>query len=593
MTVTRRRFFKTTGALGATAATGTLINARRTPRARGMPATLDNKDLQPLPSMAALAAAKPLPPLAIIALNRMGYGPRPGDVEAFEALPGATPQAKLQAYVDQQLAPDTIDDSACDARIAAAQLKIKYDTVHEIRPLQTLDKSSAELWALRGMNFSETSRPLYEVWVATWLRALYSKRQLKEVLVDFWHSHFNVNGLAESAISCTFPVYDRLMRTHCLGNFRTLLEEVGKSTAMMYYLDNVSNKASGGEGGNENYARELFELHTISARNYFKFYQDRSQIGTTQYNGNTYVAGYIDEDVYEAAACLTGWTIDTATGTFKYEGTWHWTGPKTVLSTTIPRNQAPMEDGQDVFDLLARHPGTARHLCTKLCRRLIADSPPSSVIDAAVQVWMANLDAPDQIRQVVRTILLSDAFQTTWGQKLKRPAEAVAAYLRATNAEAPNDIIDPNDANKGGYWINFYYRMREAGHSFFDWRTPDGYPDNISYWASTNGMLRRWNMPYIIIQWWGGNMQIDLIAQTDLSGSCTQIVDFWIGRLCGYSIDPAVRQELIAFMAQGGDPNQPPRPTAKAPDWNDPNAINDRLNSMVQLLATSPDFHAR
>lgn len=594
MTITRRHFLG-----GSAAATTAAAVAAATGASLSRPTAA-------LACQAALATA----PLEIIALNRMAFGPRPGDIAAFRAL-GATPDAQLAAYVEQQLDPDAIDDSACDARIAAARLKIRYDDVNEARPLETLAQTTPELWPrakyTMQMNYQERVRPYNEVRVATWIRAVYSKRQLFEVLVDFWHNHFNINASTDAPISATFPVYDRdVIRANCLGNFRTFLEAVAKSTAMMYYLDNVSNRIAGGEGGNENFARELFELHTLGSDNYLKFYDDRRNIGTIDYNGEQHARGYIDDDVYEASYCFTGWTIanghwerpERDDGTFYYDPNWHFTGRKTVLSPdgfpNIDSNQPPLKDGQDVLDLLARHPSTARYLCTKLCRRLIADTPPDRVVDAAVEVWMANRDAPDQIKQVVRTILLSNEFKTTWGQKVKRPLEAMFAYLRATGAELPVDAVSVDgDERKGGFWGSLFWNVDATGHRLFAWGPPTGHPDVASYWANTNGLLQRWNLPYVITQTWGGNVQIDLLAQTDMNASCVQIVDFWIDRLCGYAINPAVRQALISFLAQEGDPNQPPKPTSKAPDWNNEAALADRLFSMVQLLAASPDFHAR
>ncbi len=195
MTVSRRHFLKTSGAVGAAAtALPQLPEAAAAPGPAG-----------PIWKLAATPAATTiLPPLAVIALNRLGYGPRPGDIEAFNAL-GATPDACLQAYVDQQLNPDALDDSACEARLVAARMKTKYGTVHEVRPLDALGKSVAELWPLRGMDYNEYQRPFREVRVATILRAAHSKRQLKEVLVDFWHNHFNVNASSDGAISCHLP----------------------------------------------------------------------------------------------------------------------------------------------------------------------------------------------------------------------------------------------------------------------------------------------------------------------------------------------------------------------------------------------------
>jgi uncharacterized protein (DUF1800 family) len=550
------------------------------------------------------------PPPEIIALNRMAYGPRPED-------PARVASIGVDAYIDEQLNPSAINDADCEARLAAARLRIRYGAGtgyaarNELLPLDLLDSSVPALWDRRNfanpMGYPERMRPWEEVRVAAVIRAVYSRRQLQEVLVEFWHNHFNVNASSDASVSVAFPVYDRIMRQHCFGNFRAFLEDVAQSTAMLYYLDNVSNRVSGGEGGNENFARELFELHTLGSDNYLKFYDDRRNIGTITYNGETFARGYIDEDVYEAARCLTGWTVANGyytrpaqnDGTFLYDPSWHDTNPKTVLSPdgfpNIPRNQPDLKDGRDVLDLLANHPGTARHLCTKLARRLISDTPPQSVVDAAVAEWMAHRGAPDQIRQVVRVILRSAAFTGTWGQKIKRPFEALISYLRATGAE-----ISLSDAGnpEGSYWSNLFYQLAQTGHRIFEWPTPTGHPDVSSHWLSTNGMLRRWNLPYWLGQTatWGGNVALDLRAQTDAAlpnGTVTQIVDYWIDRLCGYTLSATTRQELLAFMAQGGSLTAPPQPTSGKPDYNDANAVTERLNSMVQLLVMSPEFQSK
>lgn len=593
MAVSRRRFI-------STAASGMAL------------APLSAATLPPiLAEDPAQQTAAVLPPLEIIALNRMGYGPRPGDVAAFRQL-GATPDAQFAAYVEQQLNPAAIDDSACEAKIAATRLKITYDAdskgrypaLNEARALTKLSQTIYQLWPLtdynQAMSWSERMRGFDEVRVATWLRAVYSRRQLQEVLVDFWHNHFNVNASAEVEIAASLPVYDRdVIRKNCLGNFRTFLETVGRSAAMMYALDNYNNKVGGGEGSNENYARELFELHTLSSDNYLKFYDDYSMVGTITYNGKQYQRGYLDKDVYEAAVCLTGWTIDddnasAGRGAFRFNPSWHYSGIKRVLGTIIEYDaDVPLADGQKVFELLAAHPGTARALCTKLCRRLISDTPPTAVIDAAVDTWMSNLTQPDQIKRVVRVILLSDAFKTTWGEKIKRPFDAIVSYLRATNATLPSDIVDATDKGKGGYWSSIFWNVQSTGHKLFEWPTPTGHPDVATYWINTNSTLRRWNLPFVLAQSWGGNIVVPVVEETNLNLTCTQIVDYWINRLCGFTIDSAARNELIAFLAYGGNPNAPPAPTAKSPDWGNQDGLKDRLRAMVQLLAAAPDFHAR
>jgi uncharacterized protein (DUF1800 family) len=574
--------------------------------------------LPAIPHAEATPAATTLPPLAVIALNRMGYGPRPGDIDAFNAL-GATDDTRLAAYVEQQLNPDAIDDSACQAHIDAARLRIKYDgdeggrypAVNEARALTSLTKSTPQLWQLANFNVpmhsAERDRPFQEVRVATWIRAVNSKRQLKEVLVDFWHNHFNVNGSGETQIAATFPVYDRdVIRKNCLGNFRTFLEDVAKSTAMMYYLDNYNNKVSGGEGGNENFARELFELHTFGSDNYYKFYDDRSLVGTITYNGQSYVKGYIDKDVYEAASCLTGWSIRNNDpreknvgndGTFVFKDFWHYDGVKLVLGKIIDSGGGE-KDGRDVLDMLASHPLVAKHIVGKMCRRFISDdiSTLGTLIDQAVGVWMENLTQPDQLKKVMQVILTSAEFKTTWGKKVKRPFEALVAFLRATNAQLPVDEVIPNKPNDGNYWSSLFWRVSSTGHRIFEWPTPTGHPDVASYWISTNSTLQRWNLPHIITQAWGGNLKIPAVTDWNPDAdnrSVTQIVDAWIAQLFGYQIDATTRNEVLAFLAQGGDLNQKPTPTPKAPDWGRSDGLKERYRAAIQLLAASAEFHNR
>jgi uncharacterized protein (DUF1800 family) len=549
----------------------------------------------------------------MVAMNRLSYGMSAQDLAAYRQA-GASDDQRYAAWVDQQLAPSTIDDSACEQRIAATKLKISYTGVNEVRPLSLLSAGITQLWPLAstsGLDGNERTRPYSEVRVATWIRAVSSKRQLFEVMVDFWHNHFNVKASAEQSIAATWPIYDRdVIRANALGNFRTFVEAVGSSVAMMYYLDNASNRASGGEGGNENYARELFELHTLGSDNYLKFYNDRAQIETITYAGKTYPQGYIDYDVYNASRCLTGWTIANGqsgrpnTGAFYYEPSWHDTYEKTVLAPrpfpgyapapNIPFNQAALKDGKDLFDLVCYHPGTARFVCTKLCRRLIADDPPQALIDAAVDVWMANQKAPDQIVRVLRTILLSSNCRTTYGQKMRRPLEAIWAYLRGVGAQLPSDeAAVGGDTTKGGYWGSIFYGADQSGHRLFGWDTPTGHPDLAEYWANTNGMLVRWNLLYNLSQSWGGNVQVDVTSQAPAGASCSDIVDYWINRLCGFSVSSGVRSALISFLAQGGNASAAPQPLKGAPDWGDPAALKERIQAMVQLLAMSPDFHLR
>ncbi|MCB0106711.1 MAG: DUF1800 family protein, partial [Caldilineaceae bacterium] len=312
-----------------------------------------------------------LPSLPVIALNRMAYGPRPGDIAAFNAL-GNSPVDRLTAYVDQQLNPNAIDDSACDAIIAGYGFT-------------TLQKSRTQLWVdhVRAQNNPWNNRmlPATETEQVTFLKAVYSKRQLEQVLAEHWFNHFNIYGWD----SWTGPVmvhYDRdVIRANILGNFRAMLEAVAKSPAMLYYLDNQSN--SGGNP-NENYARELFELHAMGAENYLGVVPliingDGSYTHPAPKDNSGTPLLYVDADVYGATTCFTGWRIDGDTGNFLFDDDAHFPYAKIVLGRLIPEAQG-IKDGSDVLDLVAKHPGTARYLCRKLCRRLISDDPPESVV---------------------------------------------------------------------------------------------------------------------------------------------------------------------------------------------------------------------
>ena len=502
----------------------------------------------------------PLPPLDVIALNRLAFGPRPADLAAFRAL-GATDDARLQAYLDQQLNPASIDDSACDARIVAANLP-------------SLAKTLPQLWNdyYRAQGVDQ-QLPAKEVRAATCIRAIYSKRQLFEVLVDFWHNHFNVYAWDDSYASSTWAHYDRdVIREHALGNFRQMLEAVATSTAMLYYLDNYLNQAA---GPNENYARELLELHTLGAENYLGVGDQNSVPG---YPSSP--VGYVDDDIYEATRCFTGWRVNNGSsgapgndGTFLYHDTWHDRFQKTVLGKYIPENQVAQKDGRDVLDALAAHPGTARFVCRKLCRRLIGDDPPQTVVDAAAAVFTAQQSAPDQLKQVVRAIALSPEFRAAWGQKIKRPLEAAISMLRAVDAE----FSLPPDGN----FRSYYDRM---GQPLFGRRTPDGYPDARTDWANTTSLLYRWRFCYYMIKGDIVGVTVDLASQMP-AGLTTPnaIADYWIDRLLGRPMDAQSRAEVAGFLAQGADP-------AVALTAAE---IAERLPRVVELILMSPDFQWR
>ena len=561
--LSRRRLLRGVGLAAAVTAAGPLLGQPVTqaapPDQETTPPAMRSPRHQRM--WAAEATAPDLPPLAVIALNRMAFGPRPGDIAAFQAL-GSTDDARLQAYVDQQLNPDSIDDSLCDAKLAEAGF-------------ETLNKPLTQLWADHIKNndqgWSYRMLPVKETEQATFIKAIYSKRQLVEVLADFWHNHFNVYGW-DSWSGPTWVHYDRdVIRANMLGNFRQMLGAVAKSPAMLYYLDAESNTAA---GPNENFARELFELHSMGAENYLGVVASRSEVPL---DSEGRPVGYIDKDVYQSTECFTGWRVNHDTGQFEFVDSEHSRYEKIVLNTEIP-DFLGLQDGEIVLDLVASHPGTARHICRKLCRRLVMDDPPESLVQAAADVFLAQKDAPDQLKQVVRTILLSDEFRTTWGEKIKRPFEFAVSALRASNADF-------------AFTNSFRWYFGNMGQRLFSWHPPDGYPDLKEDWSSTMPMLQRWRFINWITEWkYGGEgankdmKRIRYLEQMPASKKTpNQIADFWIDRILGRSMPDVERQQVVDFMAHG-----------RNPDYELPaDQIEERLRYMVALIFMSPSFQWR
>jgi uncharacterized protein (DUF1800 family) len=531
-----------------------------------------------------------LPALAVIVLNRMGFGPRPGDIAAFDAL-GADDDARLAAYVAQQLNPDPVEANDPDYHERRRGLNGKPDP-----GFVTLDQTLTQLWTTYQINNVTPNRPVDETRLDTLCRMVYSKWQLREILADFWHNHFNVYGF-ENYTQETLVAYDRdVVRANLFGNFRTLLEAVGKSTTMLYFLDNYTNTRS---GPNENYARELFELHTLGAENYFGV---EPQANVPQEGvwppglpgeGLPRPAGYVDADVYEAARCFTGWGVDGTLGTFLYTDANHDRFQKSVLDkgvVNLPADQPTDKDGKDVYDLLASHPGTGRFLVRKLCRRLVADDPPQSLIDTVAPLFTSLWQAGDQLKQVYEAILLSSEFRNTWAEKVKRPVEVAVSALRAAS---PNWLF--GYSSQVGPTIetdtsNFLSRLSKTGHTLFGRVPPDGFPDRREKWSSSNSRVQCWRLAgWLIDQDIDGDsatddFRCDVVGTTLASSarSANQLADFWIDRVLGRPMADADRDEIVGFMAAGANPNL-------NLNLND-SLTKKRLRSMVALLMMSPDF---
>jgi uncharacterized protein (DUF1800 family) len=295
------------------------------------------------------------------------------------------------------------------------------------------------------------------------LRAIYGNRQLEEVLVDFWYNHFNI-FLDKGADRYLVTEYEReAIRPRVLGKFRDLLEATAKSPAMLFYLDNwqsVGQDARAprrGRGLNENYGRELLELHTLGVD-----------------------GGYTQKDVTEVARCFTGWTIDQPQrgGSFVFTRRMHDAGEKVVLGVTIPAGGG-IEDGQKVLDIVSRHPSTARFVSRKLAQRFVADNPPENLVERMAKTFTKS---DGDLRAVMKTMLDSKEFwsEGAFRSKMKSPLETVASAVRAVNGD-----VD--------YAFALANQVAQLGQPLYRKQEPTGYSNSSQEWLNSAGLLARMN----------------------------------------------------------------------------------------------------
>jgi uncharacterized protein (DUF1800 family) len=394
-------------------------------------------------------------------LSRLTFGSTPAETEKVK-------NKGLFPYLEEQLQPEKIPDFLVEDKVA--KLKSVHLSSQELLELYPPPQQAKA----KGMEVSPMQSPRYvilELQQAKLLRAVYSRRQLYEVMVDFWTNHFNVFA-GKGADRWLVTSYDRdTIRPHALGRFRDLLLATAKSPAMLFYLDNwlsVNPEAAmnrprataapvARRGINENYARELMELHTLGVD-----------------------GGYTQKDVVEVARCFTGWTIRRPRGQpeFLFDARMHDRGEKVALGTRIPAGGG-MEDGVKVIDLLARHPSTARFIAAKLARRFVSDDPPSSLVDEAAKAFR---ESDGDIKEAVRAIVRSPEFFSpeVVQAKIKKPLEFVASALRTVEAET----------NASPALLRSLVRM---GEPLFLAQPPTGFPDVGSTWISPDMLLTRIN----------------------------------------------------------------------------------------------------
>ena len=385
---------------------------------------------QSIPDTLSIADGREIDP-AFHLLSRAAYGPWPGDLERVRTM-GA------ESWIQEQLAPEQIDDTLCDLRAR------RFET----------------LWHEPGTCY-EYKKPVLreEITRHTLLRAVYSQRQLFEVMTGFWTDHLNIN-LEKGDCIYLKPSDDRLViRAHALGNFKELIRASATSPAMLVYLDGKENRKAGpNDVPNENYARELLELHTLGVD-----------------------GGYTQSDVYEVARCLTGWRLRTGwrKGTVYFDPSLHDDGEKHVLGQLIPAGGGAA-DLDRVVEIVCKHPSTARHIATKLVRRFVSEAVPAPLVTRGAAVFTAT---NGDIKSLLRTILNSDEFKAAKGVKFKRPFQFIVSALRALGA----------DTHAHQPLIEYLLRM---GQGPFEYPTPDGYPDKAAPWLGT--LLWRWNFAFTL-----------------------------------------------------------------------------------------------
>jgi uncharacterized protein (DUF1800 family) len=592
-------------------------------------------------------------------LNRLGYGPRPGDVARIRRM-------GLAAYLNQQLAPEDCDDSAVDAKIAAftslqqsqVTLTSTYDSwqkeasrlerlrsgiqlalAEKDKPKTTavalaaptapvsppseevmsggesmmsmdsmtdrassasMNGSAARATAKRlsaayekiGRETQEAEMQRYyeesrrargeaerivsttntQLTASRMIRAVESKRQLREVLVDFWTNHFNIDS-RKGDCRYYLMTYDRdVIRPSVLGRFRDLLESTAKSPAMLYYLDNyqsaappkiIPGKPVPRGGLNENYAREIMELHTLGVD-----------------------GGYTQKDVTEVARCLTGWTIDRATGSFRFDPRRHDNGEKIVLGQTIPAGGG-IEDGEKVLDILAGSPATMRHVSYQLCQRLVADVPPTSLVNKCVATWQRT---GGNLRSVVRTIVTSPEFfdPAVYKSKYKSPLEFIVSAIRAqdgvinvpTGKEGPDG--KPLPRNPAERIQAAVFQVGLLGQPLYQYQAPTGYPENSRKWMSSGAVIGRLNSSLNLAMGRVGGITFpapETLSSGEENGVPVPLVKQIISACVNDDLSAKTRNALLAQYRDGA---------ADAPQT--PQEKRQEAQQIITFLIGSPDF---
>jgi uncharacterized protein (DUF1800 family) len=528
------------------------------------------------------------------ALNRLTFGARDADVTNVNI-------TGLAAWLAEQTSAPPGDDPAVGNHIAQQLMAIEYaapsvtDTrgmwaaLKENRPLYYLFTDTEMLWSVAveaGSTYApaERTRIRQELIAATYIRNTHSRYQLREFMTDFWINHFNIGKVENEMATAMLPMFDeRAIRPHVFGNFRQMLEATATSSAMLIYLDNwVSTAAT----PNENYAREIMELHTLGAGAYF----GKDPTSTSYSIGTDGIAnGYTDQDVIQASRALSGWTLKngqrnagrlvSSTGEFFYNPGQHNTTVTKVLNVDVGSLKGDMEQGRRFLDLIAYHPKTGPHIVGKLMRRIFGDTPPAAPTARAVAAWNANLSAPDQLKKVIEAIVTGgDEILTTPATKVRRPYERLIALARTTDTiiNAHAALTTLLDSLNDGPWA---------------WQGPNGRPDYDDYWLASGAVLTSWNL--LLALPGAAYASVSLTTQTpeNLLQSAMGVVDHWVGRMVGHSLAPSRMTAL--YNDQGGTAGVPAARRSSTNATTIATRTETALRRLVGMIAGTVEFTYR
>src|SRR5213594_898637 len=442
---------------------------------------------------------------AFHALNRLAYGPRPGEVERVA-------QEGVMRWIDRQLAPEQIADGDRAAREREfrvlhydrgdlAQLYLDAQRERRERKADTTADQTPGPVEQQGRRLAGQLAELAVV------RSTISERQLYEVMVDFWTNHFNV-FLGKGADRFLLPDYvEHVIRPHALGRFEDLLIATAESPAMLFYLDNWESVAL---GLNENYARELLELHTLGVD-----------------------GGYTQQDVINVARIFTGWSIEAPErgSGFVFHDWAHDEGDKIVLGQTFKGDGE--DEGIRLLKFLANQHATMHHVSAKLCARFVADDPPDGCVDAAVAAWQKSRG---DIRAVLRAIFTSPDFWSPQAvrAKVKTPVEFVVSAVRAAG-------VEPDDTPRLAQMV------ARLGEPLYQQPAPTGYAETEAHWVNSGALLARMNAAMVLAK------ECSSIPTIDDHGQLVDVID---QKLLAGTMSEHTRSVILEQLTDVGDPMQ-------------------------------------